>query len=119
MPLENYSRSPEHLRRAYVLSEMAILFGSLPTKTGCPTIPETGSNGVMLLPPLPALEGTLAYTVSVVGSMTMSFAATRTSLSSPGAGVGVDVGVGLGVGEGVGVGVGTGSLEGTSVVWIM
>src|SRR5437588_8564962 len=94
--------------------EIASLFGSLPTTTGCPTVAETGSNGVMLLPPLPILEGTLAYIVCVVGLMTMSFAVSWTSLRSPGAGVGV--GLGEGVGEGVGVGVGTGSLDGTSVV---
>jgi hypothetical protein len=98
------------------LSEIAILFGSLPTKIGCPTTAETGLNGVMLLPPLPTLEGTLAYTVSVPGLMTMSLAVIETSLSCPGAGVGIGVGVAVGVGEGVGVGVGTGSLDGTSVV---
>src|SRR5688572_9653280 len=97
-------------------SEIAILFGSLPTKTGVSTSPETGSNGVMLLPPLPALDGTLAKAVPVAGWMTMSFATIGTSLNSPGAGVGVGVGVGVWVGDGVGVGAGTGSSEGTSVV---
>jgi hypothetical protein len=82
-------------------------------------VPENGSKGVILFPPLAAVEGTLAKTVSVVGSMTMSFAVTTTSLSSPGAGVGSGVGVEAGVGDGVGVGVGTGSPDGTRVVWIM
>jgi hypothetical protein len=41
-------------------SEIASLFGSLPTKTGVPGAPVEGLIGVMLLPLAPALEGTLA-----------------------------------------------------------
>jgi hypothetical protein len=41
-------------------SEAASLVGSLPTNTAVPTVPLTGSIGVMLLPPGPALPGTLA-----------------------------------------------------------
>jgi hypothetical protein len=41
-------------------SESASLLGSLPTKTGLPTVPVAGSMGVMLLPPAPTLLGTLA-----------------------------------------------------------
>jgi hypothetical protein len=42
------------------LSERASLFGSLPTKTGAPTVPAAGLIGATLLPMPPALDGTLA-----------------------------------------------------------
>src|SRR5919202_1625923 len=99
------------------LSEMASLFGSLPTKADCPAVPATGSMGVMLLPEAPALEGTLAKRVCVFGSTTRSLVASETCRSSPGAGVGAGVGEGIGVGEAVGVGLGAGSDDGTSGVW--
>ena len=95
-------------------SEIAKRLGSLPTLAGWPTEPEKGSKGVMLLPPAPALEGTLAKAVCVTGSKTMSLAMTGTSLTSMGVGEGE--GEGVGVAGGVGVGVGTGWFEGTRSV---
>jgi hypothetical protein len=42
------------------LSDNASAVGSLPTKTGSPATPDSGSTAVTLLPPAPALLGTLA-----------------------------------------------------------
>jgi hypothetical protein len=41
-------------------SERASCPGSLPTKVDCPTVPVAGSISLTLLPPAPALLGTLA-----------------------------------------------------------
>src|SRR5215470_432610 len=75
----------------------------------------TGSISAMLLPVLPSILGTLAYSFCVPWLYTRSFVVSGICLTNAAAGEGD----GVGVGETVGVGVGIGSADGIKDVCMM